>query len=108
WWMNEAEIEAANEALDLADAAMTNQGAPLDPLIDKERGLLGRVEAAPDALAEGVDLYPLAGYTRGQCGLLVSEPTRTTLITGDAVPTAGHFLAGQVFQESWDLAKAKE
>jgi len=107
WWMNQAEIDAANEALDRADDAAHNQGAPADPVIEKERQLLAKVEAAPDALAEGVDLYPLIGYTPGQSGLLVSEATRTTLIAGDAVPTAGHFMAGQVFQESWDLEKAK-
>jgi glyoxylase-like metal-dependent hydrolase (beta-lactamase superfamily II) len=108
WWMNEPEIDAANAALDRADAAAANQATTADPVVAKERALLARVEAAPDALAEGVDLYPLLGYSPGQCGLLVSEPTRTTLIAGDAVPTAGHFLAGQVFQEAWDLAKAKE
>jgi glyoxylase-like metal-dependent hydrolase (beta-lactamase superfamily II) len=108
WWMNQAEIDAANEALDRAEAAANNQGAPADPVVEKERTLLGKVEAAPDALAEGVDLYPLLGYSPGQCGLLVSEATRTTLIAGDAVPTGGHFMAGQVFQEAWDLARAKE
>jgi glyoxylase-like metal-dependent hydrolase (beta-lactamase superfamily II) len=108
WWMHEAEIEAANAALDRAEEAATNQNVAVDPLIEKERELLARVQAAPDDLAAGVDLYPLPGYTPGQCGLLISEPTRTTIIAGDAVPTAGHFLAGQVFPDCFDLAKAKE
>jgi glyoxylase-like metal-dependent hydrolase (beta-lactamase superfamily II) len=108
WWMHEAEIQAANDALERADDAAHNQGAPPDPLIQKERDLLARVQPAPDDLAAGVDLYPLPGYTPGQCGLLISEPTRTTLIAGDAVPTAGHFLAGQVFPDCYDLSKAKE
>lgn len=30
------------------------------------------------------------------------------MITGDAVPTQGHFEAGQVFQESFDINQAKE
>ena len=59
-------------------------------------------------LGENVQLYPLAGYTAGQCGLIVTEPALTTLITGDAVPTRGHFLAGQVFADCWDVEKAKE
>jgi glyoxylase-like metal-dependent hydrolase (beta-lactamase superfamily II) len=108
WLMNPPEIDAANAALDAAENAAHNQGAPPDPLIAKERAVLAKVEPAPDAVAESVDLFPLIGYTPGQCGLLVSEHTRTTLIAGDAVPTAAHFSAGQVFQESWDLSKAKE
>jgi glyoxylase-like metal-dependent hydrolase (beta-lactamase superfamily II) len=64
--------------------------------------------AAPDELAAGVQLYPLAGYTPGQCGLIVTTPTLTTIIAGDAVPTAAHFAAGQVFPDCWDLEKAKE
>ena len=104
WWMSQDEIDAANEALNAAEQA-TDQD---DPLIAKERSLLARVQAVPDNLAEGVDLFPLPGYTIGQSGLLISEPTRTTLITGDAVPTAAHFLAGQVFPDCYDLEKAKE
>src|ERR1035437_787870 len=107
-WMHQDEIDAANAALDAAEEAADHQGHPRDPLIQKERTLLARVQPAPDVIAEGVDLYPLPGYTPGQCGLLVSEPTRTTLITGDAIPTGPHFLAGQVFPDCWDLAKAKE
>ncbi len=108
WWMHEAEIEAANAALDRVEDAAHNQGAPVDPVIQKERDLLARVQPAPDDLAAGVDLYPLPGYTPGQCGLIISEATRTTIIAGDAVPTAGHFLAGQVFPDCFDLSKAKE
>jgi glyoxylase-like metal-dependent hydrolase (beta-lactamase superfamily II) len=108
WWMSQTEIDTANDALEAADDAAHNHGHPPDPLIQKERALLARVQPAPDIIAKGVDLYPLPGYTPGQSGLLVSEPTRTTLIAGDAVPTAAHFLAGQVFPDSWDLAKAKD
>jgi glyoxylase-like metal-dependent hydrolase (beta-lactamase superfamily II) len=77
-------------------------------MIDDEMRLLSRVVAVPDELAEGVDLFPLPGYTAGQSGLLVAEPTRTTIIAGDAVPTAGHFYAGRVFEDCFDLEKAKE
>jgi glyoxylase-like metal-dependent hydrolase (beta-lactamase superfamily II) len=108
WWMNPTEIEAATDALDAAEDQARRQEQPVDDLIEQERALLGRVQPAPDSLAQGVDLYPLFGYTPGQSGLLVSEHTRTTIIAGDAVPTAGHFLAGQVFPDCWDISKAKE
>ncbi len=55
-----------------------------------------------------VDLFPLFGYTPGTCGVLVSMPTVTVLIAGDAVPTQDHFLAGQVLPDSMDLHAAQE
>ena len=73
------EIEAATEALDTAEETARRQDQSPDELIAKERALLARVQPAPDDLAEGIDLYPLPGYTPGQCGLLISEPTRTTI-----------------------------
>lgn len=108
WWMNQTEIDAATEALDAAEAQTRRQSQPIDKLITAERALLAKVQPAPDDLAEGVDLYPLPGYTPGQCGLLVSEATRTTIIAGDAVATAGHFFAGQVFPDCFDLERAKD
>jgi len=109
WWMHQAEIDAVTEALDRAEEQAVHQGErELDALVKKERALLEKVQAAPDELAEGLGLYPLPGYTPGQCGLIVTEPTLTAIVAGDAVPTAGHFAAGQVFADCWDLEKAKE
>jgi len=69
---------------------------------------LESIETAPDQLAEGVDLFPLFGYTAGTCGVLVSSPTLTTLIAGDAVPTIDHFLAGQVLSDAQDIKASHE
>lgn len=63
---------------------------------------------APDHLATGVDLFPLFGYTPGNSGLLLSMPTMTVMLTGDAVATQDHYLAGQVLPDPYDLAGAKE
>ncbi len=76
--------------------------------IDREIQLLRSFKAADDELAENVDLFPLPGYTPGQCGLLVALPTITVLLAGDGVPTADHFLAGQVLPDSHDIQKAQE
>jgi glyoxylase-like metal-dependent hydrolase (beta-lactamase superfamily II) len=109
WWMHEAEIEAANDALNHAhEQALRHGTAAMDSLIEKERALLDKLTAAPDELGQAVQIYPLPGYTPGQCGLIVTEPTLTTVVTGDAVATAGHFAAGQVLPDCWDLEKAKE
>jgi glyoxylase-like metal-dependent hydrolase (beta-lactamase superfamily II) len=112
WWMHPAEIEAAAAALDTAEEQASHGGhAEAEALIEKERALLEKVQPVPDdgsELVAGVDLYPLHGYTPGQAGLIIAEPTLTTVVAGDAVPTAGHFSAGQVFPDGADLAKAKE
>lgn len=76
--------------------------------LSAELELLDSLTPAPDQLAPGVDLFPLFGYTPGTTGLLLSLPTLTALIAGDAVPTQDHFLAGQVLPEPYDLAAAKE
>jgi glyoxylase-like metal-dependent hydrolase (beta-lactamase superfamily II) len=73
-----------------------------------ELELLERCKLADDKLAEGVDLFPLFGYTRGTCGLLVTTTLTSTLVAGDAVPTLDHFLAGQVLADAGDIAAAQE
>jgi glyoxylase-like metal-dependent hydrolase (beta-lactamase superfamily II) len=75
---------------------------------ENELAMLSRIKPADDKLAEGVDLFPLFGYTPGTCGLLIAATTITTLIAGDAVPTLDHFLAGQVLPDTRDIAAAQE
>ena len=86
--------------------------APLEDIdagtIKSELDLLNSLKVAPDKLVDNLDLFPLSGYTPGTCGLLLSLPTSTVMIAGDAVPTAEHFLAGQVLPESWDIKAAQE
>jgi glyoxylase-like metal-dependent hydrolase (beta-lactamase superfamily II) len=75
---------------------------------ESELRLIETFQSADDVLAPGVDLFPLFGYTPGNCGLLVTSPTTTLLIAGDAVPTLDHFLAGQVLPDSRDIVAAQE
>jgi glyoxylase-like metal-dependent hydrolase (beta-lactamase superfamily II) len=72
-----------------------------------ELKLVESFDPADDKLAEGVDLYPLFGFTPGTCGLLVPTPTSTTMIAGDAVPTLDHFLAMQVLPDARDIRAAQ-
>ena len=74
----------------------------------KDADLIDTFKPAPDKLAEDVDLFPLFGYTPGTTGLLVTTTLTTTLITGDAVPSLDHFLAGQVLPDSQDIKAAQE
>jgi len=70
--------------------------------------LLTAMKPAPDKLADQLDLFPLFGYTPGQCGLIVAGATNTIIIAGDAVPSQDHFLAGQTLPDAWDIKAAHE
>lgn len=74
----------------------------------RELDLIESFKPADDKLGDGIDLFPLFGYTPGTCGLLISATLTTTLITGDAVPTLDHFLAGQALPDSYDIKAAQE
>lgn len=70
--------------------------------------LVSKLRAMPDALESGIDLYPLPGFSSGTAGLLIASPVTTTLITGPAVASIDHFLAGQVLPDCINIAAAKE
>src|SRR5688500_4643177 len=76
--------------------------------LQDELRLLESTSPAEDRLATGIDLFPLFGYTPGQSGLLLSAPTSTILVAGDAVPTQDHFLVGQVLPDAYDIKAAHE
>jgi glyoxylase-like metal-dependent hydrolase (beta-lactamase superfamily II) len=73
-----------------------------------EIALVQRMGAAPDRLADGIDLFPLPGVTPGLAGLLISTPTATTVVCGDAIPTVEHLEAGRMHAPCHDLEKARE
>jgi glyoxylase-like metal-dependent hydrolase (beta-lactamase superfamily II) len=99
WYCSEAELTHLRNQMRGYDGDDPRRAA-----ID---GLLRRVEPAPDQVGRQVDLFPLAGVTRGTCGLLVAGAVNATLVTGPAVATLDHFLAGQVLPESADVEQAK-
>ena len=76
--------------------------------IAQEVALVERTVAAPDKLAQGVDLFPLPGVTPGLAGLLLPGAGATTLVAGDAVVTVEHLAAGQVISPCYDLEAAHE
>lgn len=77
-------------------------------LLEYEIALLKKCKASPDTLAQGVDLFPLPGYTPGTCGLLLSLAGETLLVAGDAVPTVEHLEASQVLRAAFDVTAAME
>ncbi len=107
WWMLEREIQAAREALEQA-AKYAPANSEEHAVIHDEQALLSRVQAAPDKFTQGVGIFPLPGYTPGQCGLLLELPASTVVIAGDAVATAAHFAAGRVLSGCFDIEQAQE
>jgi glyoxylase-like metal-dependent hydrolase (beta-lactamase superfamily II) len=109
-YLHDIEQQAAAEFLDRMLEEAPQEDLDRQVFVD-ELKLLNSFKNPDDKLdgsAGNVDLFPLFGYTPGTCGLLVSSPTSTTLIAGDAVPTQDHFLAGQVLPDTWDIKMAHE
>ncbi len=104
-FIHEVEQQWARQQI---ERAMDRAEQEDQPKLRAELELLESCRSAEDKLADGVDLFPLFGYTPGSCGLLVSTALTTTLIAGDAVATLDHFLAGQVLPDSVDIAAAGE
>lgn len=105
WWISRAEREAVGTHLvSLFQQAEDEEACQV---IKHDIALLQRCQAAPDQLAEHVDLFPLHGYTPGTCGLLISLPSATVLLAGDAVATAEHLAQGQVLAGAYDLDAAR-
>jgi glyoxylase-like metal-dependent hydrolase (beta-lactamase superfamily II) len=77
-------------------------------ILQRDVAVLSRCQPAPDSIADDVDLFPLPGFSMGMCGLLIPEPSRTTLICGDAVPTVEHLNEGKVLPTCADRKLAQE
>jgi glyoxylase-like metal-dependent hydrolase (beta-lactamase superfamily II) len=93
------ELEARNESAERLDAEAAE-------MVRREIELIGRFTPAPEKLSEGVGIYPLPGVTRGCCGLLLTPPTASILITGPAVPTREHLERGMIWEQAADREAA--
>jgi glyoxylase-like metal-dependent hydrolase (beta-lactamase superfamily II) len=108
WLAFETEIAAARAATheDLSLALEHPEDGGVEPL-EHRLAMLDRLRPAEDTIAQGVDLFPLAGATPGCCGILVSQPTRTVLIAGDAVASREHVADAQVLPHCWNREAAQ-
>lgn len=106
WWISEMEREAVGQHL-LARFEETDD-REAKALLRQEIQTLRRFKAAPDRLADQVDLFPLPGYTPGTCGLLLLGPRSTILLAGDAVATHEHLEQGRILKGARDTAQARE
>lgn len=111
WHVGEAERDAYRAVIESRRRELDDEDE-LDPetdrLLEVESQVVARCGAAPDRLADGVDLFPLPGVTPGLCGLLLPLPRTTLLVCGDAVPTVEHLEQGAVLPHVADLEQARE
>lgn len=109
WWLSDAEREfiGTRMAMSLKDAA-DGDDVELIAQLQREVAIIQRCKTVEDRLVSGVDLFPLPGITPGLTGLLIPEPTRTTLICGDAVATVEHLESGKVLLPASDADQARE
>lgn len=92
WWAHEEELVYARAEL------------ARDETVAR---IVGRMKAAEDHLAPGIDLYPTPGHTPGHASLMVLSSTATTFIAGDAVLTRDHLEYGDLGPVVWDRAQAE-
>jgi glyoxylase-like metal-dependent hydrolase (beta-lactamase superfamily II) len=106
WWMHPLETERMQRQLtSRIDQEDDNQ---VVRILEQDLALLERLREPEDRLADGVDLFPLPGFTPGTCGLLLPQPGATVLIAGDAVATGEHLRAGRVLRGAFDVELAAE
>lgn len=101
-------LAQTQEDLDSAGEQLPDDQKTMLEILRQDITILSRCKAAPDSLANAVDLFPLPGVTAGLCGLLIGEASRTTLICGDAIPTQDHLEQGKVLPTCWNREKAQE
>ncbi|MBX2850789.1 MAG: MBL fold metallo-hydrolase [Phycisphaeraceae bacterium] len=106
WYISEAEREVVGREL-LSRFEQEEGDEEVRDLLKQEIEVLQRCKAAPDTLADQVDLFPSFGFTPGTCGLLLSHSRSTTVIAGDAAPTIEHIEHGRVLKDCFDVEQAQ-
>lgn len=106
WLISEQEREVVGREL-LARFEQEEGDAEVRGLLKQEIAVLQKCRAAPDSLADQVDLFPSPGYTPGTCGLILSHSRSTTVIAGDAAATVEHIEHGRVLKGCFDTEQAQ-
>lgn len=109
WLVAEREREAVGVPMVASYRDAEEEGdRELKAALELDIALLQRCGAAPDSIAEGVDLFPLPGVSPGLTGLILADPRMTVLLAGDAVPTIEHLEQGKIPKGAADLEMARE
>ena len=106
WWVSEQELTSYRDHLEGLKNSAERLSQDDLAAIDADMRLLGRFSPAPEQFTRQVQSYPLAGASVGSAGLLLTPPTSTVVIAGDAALTTEHVQAGQVWAGCADLKAA--
>lgn len=111
WLISDRERETVGvplaEGLKRLAMNFDNPDEDVEAVLRADIGVLQQCQPAPDVIAQNVSLFPLPGMSPGLCGLLL-EGRETTLICGDAIPTALHVERGKIPASAADPELAKE
>jgi len=106
WWVHADELSTYQSHLE----GLLERTERLDPQdaanVEADLELIGRFRPAPERFGDQVTVYPLAGPSPGSAGILLTPPTSTILIAGDAAVTAEHVRRGQVWEGCADIEAA--
>ncbi len=106
WWVHAEELAWYQHQLE----ERLDSAGRLDPqyaeTLEKETELLEAFRPAPEKLSEHVTVYPLRGASPGSAGLLLTPPTVTVVVAGDAAVTGEHVRRGQVWDGCADVEQA--
>lgn len=109
WLISETEREAVGVPIAQSlKIALERGDKDIIERFQREIAILQRCTPAGDELAPGVTPFALPGVTPGLTGLLIAEPSTTTLITGDAIPTVEHLDHGRAPTNAHDLERARD
>ncbi len=103
-----ARLAQNKELAEHADEKFDESQQSMLKILQQDVAELARCQPAPDSIIDNVDLFPLPGFSPGLCGLLLAELSRTTLICGDAIPTAEHLDQGKVLPTCANRKLAQE
>lgn len=111
WWISESERENVGTAIAmrLKKEAEEEESASKEIVdaLSQDVAILRRFKAAPESLADHVDLFPMPGVTPGLCGLLLEHPRFTTVICGDGIPTIEHLEQGIILSSAVDVEQGR-
>lgn len=106
WWVNGLELETYRDHLQGLQDSASRMAEEDMALVETDLKLLGHFKPAPDKFTDQVSLYPLLGPSFGSAGLLLTPPTLTVVVAGDAALTAEHVARGQVWEGCSDTQAA--
>lgn len=107
WWCSQIELETYSHGLEEMHDSAGRIHADTEGMAE-ELELLAKFRPCPARFSRQVSLYPLAGPSPGSAGLLLTPPTQTILVAGDAAVTAEHVRRGQVWHGCHDATAALE